>query len=123
MSDTPNPVEHSESLPVPGLPIDWHVKATNKLVTTVDQVKVKTAGPAIKISRAAVFGLLAALILCVALIVFLIGIVRFAKNLLVLIFSEDSFFADVWLVYLLLGSLFLAVGAFIWSKRPRRAAS
>ena len=101
-------------MPVPGLPADWHVVATDKIVSAVDQVHVKTAGPAIKVSRALVFGLLGALMSVVALIVMLIGVVR----LLNIVIPND-----VWLVYLILGALFVAIGAFLWSKRPRRAAS
>jgi len=114
MADATDPVERSESLPVPGLPIDWHVLATEKVVSTVDTVRVKTAGPAIKVSRAVVFGLMGAFLSLIALIVFLIGTVRLLNNVLP---------KDVWLVYLILGALFLVVGAFLWSKRPRRAAS
>ena len=114
MSETTDPVERSESLPVPGLPADWHVRATDKIVSTVDTVRVKTSGPAIKVSRAVVFGLLGGFIALIALIVFLIGTVRLLNNILP---------KDVWLVYLILGSLFLLIGAFLWSKRPRRAAS
>jgi len=115
MSDnTPNPVERSESLPVPGLPADWHVLATDKIVSTVDNVRVKTAGPAIKISRTVVFGLLGGVIALIAVIVFLIGAVRGLNNALPY---------DVWFVYLILGSIFMAAGIFLWSKRPRRAAS
>lgn len=114
MSETTDPVERSESLPVPGLPEDWHVLATDKIVSTVDSVRVKTSGPAIKISRMVVFGLLGALISLIALIVLLIGTVRLLNNVLP---------KDVWLVYLILGATFLAAGAFLWSKRPRRAAS
>jgi len=114
MSDTPNPVERSEALPVPGLPPDWHVLATDKIVSTVDTVRVKTAGPAIKVSRTIVFGLLGAFIFLIAGIMFLVGLVRLMNNLIP---------KDVWLVYLILGGIFLAVGALLWSKRPRRAAS
>lgn len=114
MAETNDPVERSESLPVPGLPVDWHVLATEKVVSTVDTVRVKTAGPAIKVSRAVVFGLMGALIGFMALILLLIGLVRFLDNVIP---------KDVWLVYLILGGLFLAIGGVIWSKRPRRAAS
>jgi len=114
MSETTDPVERSESLPVPGLPADWHVLATDKIVSTVDTVRVKTSGPAIKVSRAVVFGLMGAFISLIALIVFLIGTVRLLNNVLP---------KDVWLVYLILGGIFLLAGAFLWSKRPRRAAS
>jgi len=114
MSDTNNPVERSESLPVPGLPADWHVLATEKVVSTVDTVRVKTSGPAIKISRLVVYGIMAAFIGLMALIVFLIGIVRLLDNVLP---------KDVWLVYLILSAVFMIAGAFLWSKRPRGAAS
>ena len=114
MSDTPNPVEHSESLPVPGLPPDWHVRATDKIVTTVDTVRVKSAGPAIKVSRAVVFGLMGALLSVIALIVLLVGLVRLANNIVP---------KDVWLVYLILGAIFCLVGGLLWKKRPRGAAS
>lgn len=113
-ADTRLPTEHSESMPVPLLPADWHVRATDKIVSTVDQVRVKTSGPAIKVSRAVVFGLLGALMALIALIVLLIGLVRLLNILLP---------KDVWLVYLILGAVFSAAGAFLWSKRPRRAAS
>lgn len=114
MSEMTNPVQHSESVPVPGLPPDWHIKATDKIVSTVDEVRVKTSGPAVKVSRAVVFGLMAALIGLIAFIVGLIGTVRLLDNILP---------QDVWLVYFILGGIFLAVGGFLWSKRPRRAAS
>ena len=114
MSETNDPVERSESLPVPGLPADWHVLATNKIVSTVDNVRVKTSGPAIKVSRALVFGVMGAFIALIALIVLLIGVVRLLNEVLP---------KDVWLVYYILGALFMLIGAFLWSKRPRRAAS
>ena len=99
---------------MPGLPADWHVLATDKIVSTVDTVRVKTSGPAIKVSRAVVFGLMGGVISLIALIVFLIGFVRLLNNVLP---------KDVWLVYLILGAIFLIAGAFLWTKRPRRAAS
>ena len=114
-STTPSSeVANTDTLPVPGLPPDWHLKATDRIVSTVDQVRVKTSGPAIKVSRAVVFGLLGALLAVVALIVFLIGIVRLLNILLP---------QDVWLVYMILGGVFCLAGFFLWSKRPRRAAS
>lgn len=114
MAEPTDPVERSESLPVPGLPPDWHVKATDKIVTLVDNVKVKSSGPAIKISRALVFGIMGAVIAIFALLMFLVGLVRALNNFIP---------KDVWLVYLILGAVFMLIGAFLWSKRPRGAAS
>lgn len=115
MTDTPaGSTPGSEPLPVPGLPADWHLQATSKIVDTVDQVKVKTAGPAIGIARSAVFGLLAALLAMIAVPIFLIGLVRLLNEYIP---------KGVWLVYLILGALFIIIGAFLWSRRPKRAAS
>ena len=75
---------------------------------------MKTSGPAIGVARTVVFGLLGALLALIAAVVFLIGLVR----LLDVVIPKD-----VWLVYLILGGLFVALGAFLWSKRPRDAAS
>ncbi len=114
MSETNDPVERSESLPVPGLPADWHVLATDKIVSTVDNVRVKTSGPAIKVSRMVVFGIMGAVIALIALILLIIGVVRGLNNLLP---------KDVWLVYMILGTVFMAIGGLLWSQRPRGAAS
>lgn len=115
MADSTTPAGRgSEPLPVPGLPADWDRMATDRLVKVVDQVKVKSAGPAIGIARAAVFGVLGAILAVIAMIVFLIGLVR----LLNIVIPEG-----VWLVYIILGTLFTLLGAFLWSKRPKGAAS
>jgi len=104
----------TEPLPIPGLPADWHLLATEKIVQTVDQVKVKTAGPAIGVARSAVFGILAALLAIVAVPLFLIGLVRLLNEYIP---------AGVWLVYLILGTIFSVIGVLLWSKRPRGATS
>ncbi|MEM7093519.1 MAG: hypothetical protein AAF567_10995 [Actinomycetota bacterium] len=113
-ANTPSTTGNTEPLAVPGLPEDWDRLATERVVSVVDQVRVKSSGPAIVIARAVVFGLLGAILATVAMIVFLIGLVR----VLNIVIPED-----VWLVYMILGALFTGLGAFLWSKRPRGAAS
>lgn len=114
MADSNTPAGRSEPLAVPGLPADWDRLATERIVSFVDVVRVKSAGPAIGIARAAVFGILGAILAIIAAIVFLIGLVR----LLNIVIPEG-----VWLVYIILGTIMSLLGVFMWSKRPRGAAS
>jgi len=119
MTESNTPAKRgTEKIPVPGLPADWDRMATEKLVGVVDQVKVKSSKPAIKVARTSVFGILLALFGIIALFVFLIGLVR-ALESLVGLFLDDG----VWLVYLVLGAIFSLVGLVLWSKRPKGAAS
>lgn len=110
-SDTPKPSIPGGS--IPGLPENWDQLAVSKIVDTVDQVKVRTSGPAVRMSRSLVFGLLGGLISLVAVIISLIGIVRLLDNILPY---------EVWFVYLILGAIFLILGATLWSMRPKGTA-
>lgn len=94
--------------PVPGLPQDWHNLATEQIVDKVDLVRQKTAGPAIGAARMAVFGVMAAILGVMAAIVLIIGLVRLGGEVM-----------PIWLTYVILGSLFVVVGLFLWSKRPK----
>ncbi|MDH3752748.1 MAG: hypothetical protein OEU32_02650 [Acidimicrobiia bacterium] len=98
---------------VPGLPDDWPLQATNRIVGTVDQVKLKTSGPAIGIARTAVYGIIAGILGIMALILLLILVVRGLNEL---------FGDEVWITYFALGGLFSIAGAVCWWKRPRKAA-
>lgn len=97
--------------PIPGLPQDWHNLATEQIVDKVDLVRQKTAGPAISAARMAVFGVMAAILGIMALILLVIGLVRLGGELM-----------PIWLTYVILGSLFVIVGLFLWSKRPKGVA-
>lgn len=99
---------------IPGLPDDWDQRAAEKLLDTVDLVRDKTAGPAIGVARIAVFGILAALLGVIAVILLVVGLVRLLDWIIPF---------EVWLTYLILGSLFVLIGLFLWSKRPKNTAS
>lgn len=88
---------------------DWPVAATDAIVDMVHQVRDKTTGPALKASRAVVYGTVAGLLGLVALIIFVIGAVR----ALVLVLPDDL----AYVAYLILGGIFTLAGAFLWSKR------
>ena len=110
---TPAASGETEPVAIPMLPADWDQKAVSKIYDTVEQVRVKSSGPAIGVARAVVFGLIGAVLATLATIIFVIGLVR----LLNIAIPEG-----VWLVYLILGGLFSAIGMLLWSKRPRGAA-
>lgn len=112
--NTPAASGGTEPVAIPLLPPDWDKQAVAKIYDTVEQVRIKSSGPAIVASRAIVFGLIGMVLATIAMIVFLIGLVR----LLNIAIPED-----IWLVYLILGALFSGIGMLLWSKRPRGAAS
>jgi len=98
---------------IPGLPADWPQQATGRVVDLVDDVRTKTSGPAIRISRAIVYGLVAVILLLVALPLFLVGITRLLNYAIP---------GDVYWVYLGIGVVFTLVGLLVWSQRPKGAA-
>lgn len=93
---------------------DWPAGATDAIVRLVDTVANKTTGPALIVARAIVYGLFAALLGLVALLLFVIVAVRSLN-----VYLPDALFGTehVWVAYLLLGLVFLASGLFLWDKR------
>ena len=89
---------------------DWTTDAVDALEQAVATVRDKTVVPAQKASRAVVFGLLVAFFVFVAAVMLMVA--TFC-GLVVLV-------GDVWLAYLILGGIFVIVGAFCWSLRSRK---
>lgn len=103
----------AETGAIPGLPPDWPQQATVRVVDLVDNVRSKTAGPAIRISRAIVYGLVAVILVLLALPLFLIGITRLLNYAIP---------GDIYWVYFGVGAVFSVGGLLLWSRRPRGAA-
>lgn len=100
--------DRSDGTPGPDLlGADWPRQATDQVVKVVDQVREKTTGPVLSGSRIVVYGLVAAVAATLAGLLALIGALRLVNEL------TDR----VWLTYLIFGVLFLAIGAFCWSRR------
>jgi hypothetical protein len=113
MADLPTTETQAPPGGVPGLPPDWPQQATNRIVSVIDDVRFKTTGPAIRISRAIVYGLVAAVLALVALPLLLIGLTRFLDWVVP---------GDVAYVYFIIGAVLCLAGLFLWSKRPKGAA-
>jgi len=98
---------------IPGLPHDWPRQATDRIVTVIDDVRVKTTGPAIRISRAIVYGLVAAVLALVAVPLLLVGLTRLL---------DWAVPGDIAYVYFIIGGVLCLAGLILWSKRPKGAA-
>ncbi|MGI9604979.1 MAG: hypothetical protein ACR2P0_02450 [Acidimicrobiales bacterium] len=87
---------------------DWPSQATEAIVGFVDNVKYKTTRPAALASRGLVYGLVILALGIPALIMFVVGLVHLL---------DKAIPQEVWLVYLILGSIFTLAGLFLWRKR------
>lgn len=104
---------------IPGLPDDWPQQATVRVVDVVDRIRAKTTGPAIRVSRAIVYGLVSVILLAVALPLLLVGATRGLISLVDLTASHET---AVWVSYSIVGGIFILVGLLLWSRRPKGAA-
>ena len=92
------------------MPADWTSTAADAIEQFVATIRDRTVKPAQKATRAIVFGLLAMAFVTVAFILLLIGGFR---ALVVLC-------GDVWLAYLVLGTVLVLLGSLCWSQRTAR---
>ncbi len=103
-----------------GLEDDWPSQVTDQIVSKVDDIRDKTTGPAIKISRSVVYGLTACVLLLLSIPFFVIGTNRGLIEVFdTWIVSDRS--TAVWIVYLITGVLWLTIGLLFWRKRPKKA--
>ena len=93
---------------------DWTVQTADTIDRVVTTIRSKTAEPLVGVTRWVVFGLLAALVGTMALVLLAIGSVR---ALIVYLPFGDS---RVWAADLIVGGIFVAIGLFAFRKaRPR----
>lgn len=95
------------------IPADWPAQAADKIVGTIDQVRVKTTRPALVAARGLVFGLAAGVIGLVGFILLLIIAVRMWSNWMP---------GDVWVLYAILGLVFTIAGLFFLKKAVSQPA-
>lgn len=91
---------------------EWAVTTLDKVDELVAKVRSNTTDRLVKVARAVVFGVLAAIMGVTALILAVIALVRGL---------DEAIPGPVWNIYLGLGAIFVFVGAFLWSKKTRRA--
>jgi hypothetical protein len=87
---------------------DWPAQATDAVINVVGAVRDRTTGPITTAARGVVFGLLA-------------GILGIAVAVLVIILAirllDEALPSGVWVAYLVLGALFVLIGALVFHKR------
>ncbi len=98
---------------------DWPAQAADQIVTLVDNVKDKTTGPIQTAARGLVYGVLAAILGVVVLVLLIIWFIRLLDILV------DRFipWGDIWLPYAILGVIFMVVGTIIFRRRRLPTAS
>ena len=92
---------------------DWTVRAADTVEAVVSVARDKAVVPATTVSRALVYGLLAAIVASMALVLVAIGFVR----LLVAYLPFDPESRRVWVAEAGLGGIFAIAGLLLWSRR------
>lgn len=95
---------------------DWTFAVAARIESTVGAVRNKTTVPVTRAAKALVLGLVAATGGIVALVLFVIALVRLIDVYL----PVHPYARRVWVVYAGLGAIFMLVGMFLWSKRKAR---
>ncbi len=90
---------------------DWAAETADRLDHLVTTIRSQTTDRVVRIARLLVYGLLAAI---VGLMAAILGVVLLVRGL------DELIPQEVWLTYFVLGAIFLAAGAFCWSKREGR---
>ena len=91
---------------------DWAAQVTEKIGQVVELIRDRTVRPVQSFVRAAIFGVLAFFVVVFVLVALVIGLVRLLDN--------EVFDQRVWASYLLLGGIFVVIGAFISRMRQSR---
>ncbi len=87
---------------------DWPAQAADTVVRVVDAVREKTTEPAQTAARAIVYGLLAAFLVVVAVVLLMVGVFRALANYLP---------GEVWAAHAIVGAVFVITGLVLWTQR------
>ena len=91
---------------------DWPAQATETVENVVVAVRDKSVRPLTTVARALVFGLVAAAVAQVVLVLSSVGVLRLLDIYL--------FPRRVWASYTMLGGIFTFAGLFLWTlRRPK----
>ena len=86
---------------------DWTDQVTELIVDSVDKVRARTTGPVLNVAHAAVYGIVALILVVPVLVALTAGLVRIL----------DWIAPDVWVAYLIIAAVMWLAGAVLWSLR------
>ncbi len=101
----PEPDGH---IPIPILEGDWPAQAATSIEQLVTTVRDRTTKPALTAARAVVYALVGGTLIMASLLLLVVCLIRLLNNYLP---------GDVWVAYLVLGSVFVIIGLVLWTQR------
>lgn len=107
---------------MPGNPLtdpNWADETTDTVVRLVDQIRSKTTRPAVLVARGLVFGILAAFLGLLALILLLIAATRGLQAAIEPLTDQDR---AVYISYFVVGGILSLVGVLLFRKRSADSA-
>jgi protein-S-isoprenylcysteine O-methyltransferase Ste14 len=93
---------------------DWTSDLLDRLDHYIEVVRSNTTDRLVKVARLVVFGVIVLILGSMAGVIALIALIRILDVWLP---------REVWVVYTLLGAIFLGLGMFLWSKKAAPPAS
>jgi hypothetical protein len=102
------------------VPAEWPAQAADAIVDTIDKVKDKTTKPALTAARAVVYGLLAAVVGPVAIILVLVMLARMYSNWVA--GAGHIIPPTIWPLYAVLFVVFMVGGTLMLRKANRPAS-
>lgn len=94
------------------IPSEWPSQAADKIVETIGTVRDKTTKPALTAARGLVYGLLAAIVGTVAVVLLLVLVVRIAASYAPMPGDQGT----VWPIYTFLAVLMILGGLFLLKR-------
>jgi len=91
---------------------DWTDQVTDLIVDSVDKVRARTTGPVLNVAHAAVYGVVALIILLPVTVILIAGLVRLLNWAIP---------GDVWIAYAIISVVSWIAGWLLWRLRSSRA--
>jgi hypothetical protein len=106
--------DSDDHLALPVLDGDWPVQAADTIEQVVSTVRDRAVAPVLTAARAVVYAFVGVVLILAAALLLIIGLIRLLDNYLP---------GDVWVVYFLLGGVFVIAGLILWTQKGHATIS